>query len=106
MLDWAPNCVGKELAALFGNMAPDVRKALSARGKRRLHQFELVCGSDRYSVLVEFGRIKAKRPTSGYALLVDMSELVDAEHKALEASPYGMLKLDANSASSMQISVH
>ena len=94
MMEWAPNCIGKELAAYFGPMAPDVRKALSAKGKRRLHQFALVSGADRYSVLVEFGKIKAKGPTSGYALLVDMSELVDAEHKALEASPYGMLKLD------------
>ena len=95
MMEWAPNCVGKELAAFFGKTAPEVRKALPAKGKRRLHQFELVSGGDRYSVLVEFGRIKAKGPTSGYALLVDMSELVDAEHKALEASPYGMLKLDS-----------
>lgn len=94
MLEWAPNCVGKELAGFFDKMAPDVKKALAAKGKRRLHQFDLVRGSNRYSVLVEFARIEAKGPTSGYALLVDMSELVDAEHKALEASPYGMLKLD------------
>ena len=94
MMEWAPSCIGKELAAYFGTMAPDVRKALSAKGNRRLHQFALVSGANRYSVLVEFGKIKAKGPTSGYALLVDMSELVDAEHKALEASPYGMLKLD------------
>ena len=96
MMEWVPNCVGKELAAQFGKKAPDVKKALSTRDERRLHQFELVAGSDRYSVLVEFGRINAKGPTSGYALLVDMSELVDAEHKALEATPYGMLKLDRN----------
>lgn len=95
MMDWAPNCVGKELASFFGKMAPDVRAALSSKAKRRLHQFEFVSGNNPYSVLVEFGSIKAKGPTSGYALLVDMSELVDAEHKALEASPYGMLKLDA-----------
>ena len=79
----------------FGKMAPDVRKALTARGKRRLHQLELIGETNRFSVLVEFGRIDAKGPTSGYALLVDMSEIVDAEHKALDASPFGMLKLDA-----------
>jgi PAS domain S-box-containing protein len=96
MMEWAPNSVGKELAGFFGKMAPDVRKALAAKDNRRLHQFELVHGSSRYSVLVEFARIEAKGPTSGYALLVDLSELVDAEHKALEESPYGMLKLDPN----------
>ena len=95
MLEWAPDCVGEELAGFFGKMAPDVRKALAARGKRRLHQLELIGETNRYSVLVEFGRIDAKGPTSGYALLVDMSEIVDAEHKALDASPFGMLKLDA-----------
>ena len=94
LLEWAPNCIGKELAGLFGKMAPDVRKALSAKGKRRPYQFELDSGASRYSVLVEFGRIKAKGPTSGYALLVDMSEIVGAERKALESAPYGMLKLD------------
>ncbi|MCP3414262.1 PAS domain-containing protein [Bradyrhizobium brasilense] len=95
MTEWAPDCVGKELAGFFGKAAPEVTKAMAARGKRRLHQLELVSGTDRHSVLVEFGRIDAKGPTSGYALLVDMSELVDAEHKALDATPYGMLKLDA-----------
>ncbi|MBR1167494.1 GAF domain-containing protein [Bradyrhizobium liaoningense] len=95
MLDWAPDCVGKELAGFFGKMAPEVTKAIGAHGKRRLHQLELATDAHRRSVLVEFGSIDAKGPTSGYALLVDMSELVDAEYKALEASPYGMLKLDA-----------
>jgi PAS domain S-box-containing protein len=95
LMDWAPNCVGKELAPFFGKVASDVRTVLSSKGKRRLHQLEFVSNNDRHSVLAEFGRIKAKGPTSGYALLVDMSELVDAENKALEASPYGMLKLDA-----------
>lgn len=96
MMEWGPDCVGKELAGFFGKMAQEVTRAIAARGKRRLHQLELVSGTNRHSVLVEFGRIDAKGPTSGYALLVDMSELVDAEYRALEASPYGMLKLDAN----------
>jgi PAS domain-containing protein len=95
MLEWAPGCTGKELAAFFGKMAPDVRKTLSSRGRRRLHQLELVGSGKHYSVLAEFGSVKARGPTSGYALLVDMSELVEAEHKALEAAPYGMLKLDS-----------
>lgn len=95
MIEWLPNCVGKELAGLFGKMAPDVRKALAVNGKRRLHQLDLVSAGGHYSVLAEFGKIDARGPTSGYALLVDMSELVGAEHKALEASPYGMVKLDA-----------
>jgi PAS domain S-box-containing protein len=95
MMEWLPDCVGKELAGFFGKLAPDVKKALAANGKRRLHRLDLVNSTRNYSVLVEFGKIEAKGPTSGYALLVDMSELVDAEHKALDASPYGMVKLDA-----------
>ena len=46
-------------------------------------------------MLAEFGKIETSARSSGYALLVDMSELVEAEHMALEAAPYGMLKLDA-----------
>ena len=95
MIEWAPKCVGKELAGLFGKMAPDVRKALSPRGQRHLHQLEMDSNGKHYSVLAKFGSIKAKRPTSGYALLVDMSEPVEAERNALEAAPYGMLKLDS-----------
>lgn len=95
MIEWSPNCVGKELAGLFGKMAPDVKKALAVNGKRRLFQLDLVSARNNYSVLAEFGKIDARGPTSGYALLVDMSELVGAEHKALDASPYGMVKLDA-----------
>jgi PAS domain S-box-containing protein len=95
MIEWAPGCVGRELATLFGKMANEVRKALAAKGPRRLHQFELEGREKRYTILVEFGTIDAEGPTSGYALLVDMSELVDAEHKALEAAPNGMLKIDS-----------
>lgn len=95
MAEWAPKSVGKDFTSLFGKMAPDVREALSARGQRRLHQLEIDSNGKHYSVLAEFGSIKAKGPTSGYALLVDMSELVEAEHKALEAAPFGMLKLDS-----------
>jgi PAS domain S-box-containing protein len=95
MIEWVPGCVGKELATLFGRMAGQVRTALAGKGQRQLYQFELESGRNRYAVLAEFGRIKAKGPTSGYALLVDMSELVDAERKALEAAPNSMLKVDS-----------
>ncbi|UGA43468.1 PAS domain-containing protein [Bradyrhizobium quebecense] len=47
-------------------------------------------------VLAEFGEVESGAKGSGYALLVDMSNIVDAEHKALEAAPFGMLKLDAH----------
>jgi PAS domain S-box-containing protein len=95
MIEWVPTCVGKELATLFGKKASEVRKALAARGPRRSYQFDLESGKNRYAILAEFGKIKAKGPINGYALLVDMSELVDAEHKALEAAPNGMLKHDS-----------
>src|SRR5262249_54519417 len=44
----------------------------------------------------EFGEVDTGSSKSGYALLVDMSNIMDAQYKALEAAPHGMLKLDAD----------
>ena len=95
MLELHPDCVGRQLASYFGKKAADVRQAIAAR-PRRLLDLELEVGTGKLPVLAEFGEVATGSNNSGYALLVDMSNIVDAEHKALEAAPYGMLKLDAD----------
>jgi GAF domain-containing protein len=94
MLGLDPTCVGKPLPAYFGKKAGEVRRAIT-EGARRLYDLELQVRSGQLPVLAEFGLVDTARG-SGYALFVDMSNIVDAEHKALETAPYGMLKLDAN----------
>jgi PAS domain S-box-containing protein len=94
MLELDAECLGHDLASRFGRMENEVRLALAA-GPRRLYQLELRVQAGQLPVLAEFGKIETGARSGGYALLVDMSELVEAEHKALEAAPYGMLKLDA-----------
>jgi len=94
MLELDPTCIGKPLASYFGKKTAEVRRAI-AEGARRLYELELQISTGQRPVLAEFGAIDTARG-SGYAMLVDMSKIVDAEHKALETAPYGMLKLDAN----------
>jgi PAS domain-containing protein/putative methionine-R-sulfoxide reductase with GAF domain len=94
MLGLDPTCVGKPLASYFGKKSAEVRRAM-AEGARRLYDLELQVSARQLPILAEFGSIDTASG-SGYALLVDMSKIVDAEHKALETAPYGMLKLDAN----------
>ena len=94
MLDLIPDCVGRQVATIFGKMAGEVRLALEG-GPHRLYELELRARSGQFPVLAEFGTIDTVARSGGYALLVDMSDLVGAERKALEAAPNGMLKLDA-----------
>ena len=94
MLDLVPDCVGLQVATIFGKMAGEVKLALT-HGPRRLYELELRARSGPLPVLAEFGTIDAVALSGGYALLVDMSDLVGAERKALESAPNGMLKLDA-----------
>jgi PAS domain S-box-containing protein len=95
MLELAPGCVGQNLPARFGKMGGEVQQALAITEPRRLYQIDLETGDNRYPVLAEFGKVEVNTRSSGYALLVDMSDLVEAERKALEAAPYAMLKLDS-----------
>jgi PAS domain S-box-containing protein len=90
-----PGCIGKEFASLFGKMADEVRAVFANAEQRRLYEFELPMAAGRRPVLVEFGRIDESGDGNGYALLVDMSQLADAEQKAIEAAPLGMVKVDA-----------
>jgi PAS domain-containing protein len=95
MLDLNPDCVGRHVAGYFGKMEAEVRLAL-AGAPRRLYQLDLCSRRGPVPVLAEFGKIESTAGKGGgYALFVDMTDLVEAEHRALEAAPYGMLKLDA-----------
>jgi PAS domain-containing protein len=95
MLDLNPDCVGQHIAGYFGKMEAEVRLAL-AGAPRRLYQLDLRSRRGPVPVLAEFGKIESiADKDGGYALLVDMTDLVEAEHRALEAAPYGMLRLDA-----------
>jgi PAS domain S-box-containing protein len=94
MLERDPHCLGQDLASRFGGMESEVRLAC-ATAPRRLYQLNLQVPGGQWPVLAEFGRIETCARSGGYALLVDRTELEEAEHKALEAAPYGMLKLDA-----------
>lgn len=95
MLELHPDCVGRQLASFFGKKGAEVRQAIAER-PRRLFELVLQAPNRKMPVLAEFGDVETGLDKSGYALLVDMSNVVDAEYKALEAAPYGMLKLDAN----------
>ncbi|WP_176479207.1 PAS domain-containing protein [Mesorhizobium sp. WSM3860] len=87
-----PNCIGKPLASYFGEMAESVRTAIG-NSPRQLFQLTFN-GERKYPVLAEFGRIETAGRNSGYALLVDMTDLFNADRKALDAAPTGMVKLD------------
>lgn len=95
MLELQPDCVGRQLASYFGKKGADVHHAI-AEHPRRLYDLELQVGNGRIPVLAEFGEVDTGSSKSGYALLVDMSNIMDAQYKALEAAPHGMLKLDAD----------
>jgi PAS domain S-box-containing protein len=95
MLADIPDCIGMELASLFGKIANEVYTASAKADQPQLYEFELKTAVGHHPVLVEFGRIDETVDGNGYALLVDMSQLVDAERKAIEAAPLGMVKVDA-----------
>lgn len=94
MLELNPDCVGRQLASYLGKKGTELWKAIAER-PRRLLDLELEVQNGKIPVLAEFGEVRTKSKKSGYALLVDMSNIVDAEQKTLEAAPYGILKLDA-----------
>jgi PAS domain S-box-containing protein len=96
MRQLAPDCVGRDLPPLFGESAGEVRQLLIS-GAHQLYHFELVTEAKRHPVLVEFGRFISEQKTGGFAFLIDMSDAVEAEHRALDASPHGIVKLDARS---------
>ena len=95
MLELDPNCLGQELATRFGRgMADEVRQQLKSK-KHSLQQLNLDADGQAHPVLAEFGTFKSDGRAGGFAFLVDMKAAVEAEHRALEAAPYGMLKLDS-----------
>jgi PAS domain S-box-containing protein len=94
MFELMPDCIGRSLPDCFGKNAQEVREGL-ASGQRRLCQLSLDTMGRPYPVLAEFGTYESEGRRGGFALLVDLKEAAEAEHRALEAAPYGMLKLDA-----------
>ncbi|MBB5049157.1 GAF domain-containing protein [Rhodopseudomonas rhenobacensis] len=96
MLAAVPDCLGRQLATLFGAMADDVSRLMFNPGPRELRELELKTPHGHRPVLAEFGRIHPGVDGNGYALLVDLSKLVDAERRAMEAAPLGMLRIDAS----------
>jgi PAS domain S-box-containing protein len=94
MLELAPRCIGHDISEYLGKIATEIRATLITKGPRRLHQIDLNANGRSYPVLAEFGKIESNTHSSRYALLVDLSEQVESEHKTLEAAPYGMLKLN------------
>lgn len=94
MLALDQHCLGKELPRYFGAMEAEVRQIVTTHA-RRLCELELRTGTGPLPVLAEFGTTQTDAHQGGYALLVDMSSLVEAEQKAFESAPYGMLKLDS-----------
>lgn len=92
MREFDPNCIGRPLAGYFDEMAESVRNAIE-NPPRQLFQLTFK-GLRTYPVLAEFGRMETGGRSSGYALLVDMTKLFNADRKALDAAPTGMVKLD------------
>jgi PAS domain S-box-containing protein len=94
MFELMPDCIGRSLADCFGKNAQEVREDL-ASGQRRLYQLSLDTMGRPRPVLAEFGTYESEGRRGGFALLVDLKEAAEAEHRALEAAPYGMMKVDA-----------
>jgi PAS domain S-box-containing protein len=92
MRKFDPNCIGNPLASYFGEMAESVRNVIG-NSPRQLFQLTFN-GVQKYPVLAEFGRFETGGRSSGYALLVDMTDLFNADRKMLDAAPTGMVKLD------------
>ncbi|MDX8527005.1 PAS domain S-box protein [Mesorhizobium sp. MSK_1335] len=92
MRKFDPDSIGKPLASYFGDDAESVRNSIE-NSSRQLFQLTFN-GVQKYPVLAEFGRFETGGRSSGYALLVDMTDLFNADRKTLEAAPTGMVKLD------------
>ncbi|WP_158671946.1 GAF domain-containing protein [Bradyrhizobium guangdongense] len=94
MLELNPDCIGQPLTSYFDEPRKDLRAAI-ANGSYRPLDLLLRTRRGNAPMLVEFGKIHTDAGSGGYALLLDMSDRMQAERKALEAAPFGMLKLDA-----------
>jgi len=94
MFELLPDCIGRSLPDCFGKNAQEVREYL-ASGQRRLYQLSLDTMGRLHPVLAEFGTYESEGRRGGFALLVDLKPVAEAEHRALEAAPYGILKVDA-----------
>jgi PAS domain-containing protein len=94
MLDLNPNCIGQPLNGYFEGDKTELRLAIAMGAQRPL---DLLLRTRRglSPMLAEFGKIQTDAGPGGFALLLDMSDRIQAERKALEAAPFGMLKLDA-----------
>jgi PAS domain S-box-containing protein len=95
MLELVPDCLGSPLPSLFGTMSTQVSEELRS-GNRRINQLEIQADGRHHPVLAEFGSYAAYGRQGGFAFLVDMKDAVEAERRALDATPYGMLKIDAD----------
>lgn len=93
MLDLNPDCVGRPLTDYLEDMSTQVQNAISD-GSQASFDLQMRTIRGELPVLAEFGRIQTESDASGYALLLDVSDRVRAERKALEAAAFGMLKLD------------
>lgn len=94
MLDLIVGCIGQPLAGYFDGPTNDLRAAIT-NGARRPLDLLLRTRHGTAPMLVEFGKIHIDAGRGGYALMLDMSDRMQAERKALEAATFGMLKLDA-----------
>jgi PAS domain-containing protein len=94
MLDLNPNCISRPLEGYFEDIRTELKLAI-AKGSQRPLDLLLRTRRGVSPMLAEFGRIQTDAGQGGYALLLDMSDRIQAERKALEAAPFGMLKLDA-----------
>jgi len=95
MLELIPDCVGRDIFGYFGDASRQIQRDLTA-GKRRLYDLELSVDARRHPVLAEFGKIADRGHGGGFAFLIDMRAALEAEERALEAAPFGMLKVDAD----------
>jgi PAS domain-containing protein len=94
MLSLNPDCIGRPLEGYFEDIRTELKRAI-AKGSQRPLDLLLRTRRGVSPMLAEFGRIQTDAGQGGYALLLDMSDRIQAERKALEAAPFGMLKLDA-----------
>jgi GAF domain-containing protein/nitrogen-specific signal transduction histidine kinase len=79
----------------FPKIPSETLRALITSDPPRSLRIDMMVNGNARPVLAEFGTIECNTYNGGYALLADLSEEVESEQKALEAAPYGMLKLDA-----------
>jgi PAS domain-containing protein len=94
MLSLTPGCLGQCIYALFDQIDVAIQSSFRSNDLRHLCQLT-VKGSPHDSVLAEFQQIETPTGIRQFALFVDMADFAQAENKALDAVPYGMLKLSS-----------